>query len=175
VDEDDEVSPTSIMTKRQIITRATIYLTIGTAVITFFSDPMVGVITRFGVATSIPPFYVSFIVAPLASNASELIAAIIFASKQKKENMTLTMSSLYGAVTMNNTMCLGLFLALIAFQGLSWNFSAETIVIFLVTFVVGILQIYNFTFKTWYAFAILTLYPLSLIIVVILETAANWQ
>jgi len=175
-DEDDETSPTLNMTKRQIITRATIFLTVGTGVVTFFSDPMVGAITRFGTATGIPAFYVSFIVAPLASNASELIAAIIFASKRKKENMTLTMSSLYGAVTMNNTMCLGLFLALIAFQGLAWEFSAETIVIFLVTFIVGVVQTLNITFKTWHAFAILGLYPLSLLIVAILEIPAiNWK
>jgi len=175
-DEDDEASPTSTMTRRQIITRATILLSISTGIITFFSDPMVGAITRFGAATGIPPFYVSFIVAPIASNSSEFIAALIFASKKKKENMTLTMSSLYGAATMNNTMCLGLFLALIAFQGLSWQFSAETIVIFLVTFIVGLLQIQNITFKTWHAFAILGLYPLSLFIVAILEIPAiNWK
>jgi len=175
-DEEEETSPTSTMTVRQIITRATIFLAVGTGVVTFFSDPMVGAITRFGAATNIPAFYVSFIVAPLASNASELVAAIIFASKQKKENMTLTMSSLYGAATMNNTMCLGLFLALIAFQGLAWEFSAETIVIFLVTFIVGLLQILNVTFKAWHAFAVLGLYPLSLFIVAILEIpAVNWK
>jgi hypothetical protein len=33
----------------------------------------------------------------------------------------------YGAVTMNNTMCLGLFLVVVWYRGLAWNFSAEVI------------------------------------------------
>jgi len=172
----EEEPPTQEMTTKQIIIRSTILLTIGTVFVTVFSDPMVTSITQFAAATNISPFYVSFIVSPLASNASELIAALIFASKRKKENMSLTMSSLYGAATMNNTMCLGLFLALIAFQGLRWEFSAETIVIFITTFAVGIFNIYRTTFKVWQSFAVLLLYPLSLIIVIILELPAiGWQ
>jgi len=88
--------------------------------------------------------------------------------------MSLTMSSLYGAATMNNTMCLALFLALIAFQGLAWEFSAETIVIFLVTFAVGIIGSFKITFKVWVALAVLLLYPLSLGIVIILQVVAHW-
>jgi hypothetical protein len=31
----------------------------------------------------------------------------------------------YGAVTMNNTMCLGLFLLVVWYRGLAWDFSSE--------------------------------------------------
>lgn len=34
----------------------------------------------------------------------------------------------YGAVTMNNTMCLGLFLLVIYLKGLPWDYSSEVIV-----------------------------------------------
>ncbi len=34
----------------------------------------------------------------------------------------------YGAVTMNNTMCLGLFLLLVHIRGLFWDFTSEVIV-----------------------------------------------
>ena len=33
----------------------------------------------------------------------------------------------YGAVTMNNTMCLGLFLMVVAHRSLAWTFSSETV------------------------------------------------
>ena len=35
-------------------------------------------------------FYVSFVVTPLCSNASELVSSLIFASKKKKENISMT-------------------------------------------------------------------------------------
>jgi Ca2+/Na+ antiporter len=57
------------------------------------------------------PFFVSFIITPFCSNASELISSLIFASKKKVENASLTYSQLYGAATMNNTLCLGIFYA----------------------------------------------------------------
>ena len=33
----------------------------------------------------------------------------------------------YGAVTMNNTMCLGLFLMVVGHRSLAWTFSSETV------------------------------------------------
>ncbi len=32
---------------------------------------------------------------------------------------------MYGAVTMNNTLCLGLFLGIVYYRGLDWDFSSE--------------------------------------------------
>ena len=37
-------------------------------------------------------FYVSFVVTPLCSNASELVSSLVFASKKKKENVSMTFS-----------------------------------------------------------------------------------
>jgi hypothetical protein len=39
--------------------------------------------------TSIKPFYISFVLAPLASNASELLAAYKFALKKTKKTITV--------------------------------------------------------------------------------------
>ena len=60
----------------------------------------------------------------LASNASELVSSLHFAAKKRKKNISLTYSQVYGAVTMNNTMCLGLFMIVIHAQGLEWTFTS---------------------------------------------------
>ena len=52
--------------------------------------------------------------------------------------MVIGLSTLEGAGIMNNTFCLGIFYALIWAQKLSWNFSAEIIVIVLVEIIVGL-------------------------------------
>lgn len=43
-------------------------------------------------ASGIPAFYVAFCVTPFASNASELVSSIIFASRKQKKNISLTFS-----------------------------------------------------------------------------------
>ena len=41
---------------------------------------------------------------------------------------------------MNNTFCLGIFLALVFFKELAWEFSAETIAIIAVEIVIGLVS-----------------------------------
>ena len=73
---------------------------------------------------------------------------------------------------MNNTFCLGVFLALVFFKNLIWEFTAETVSIIFVE-----LALFLFTFKRTHtgldALLIVALYPLSLLVVWLLENVAN--
>ena len=66
-------------------------------------------------------FYVAFVLAPLASNASELIAAYSYAAKKTPRTIGIALSALTGAGSMNNTFCLGIFMGLVVFRGLAWQ------------------------------------------------------
>jgi len=157
------------------LAKSTGLLLVGTAFVAVFSDPMVDVITDFGKTTKIPAFYVSFIITPFCSNASEFISSLIFASRKRQENASITFSQLYGAATMNNTLSLGLFYMLIYFRGLDWSYSAETMAILFVTWIVGYFGATKRHFRLGYAPAIITLYFLSLALVFVLELPAiNW-
>eukprot|EP01048_Picozoa_sp_COSAG05_P033563 COSAG05_NODE_13532_length_426_cov_1.262997_1_plen_114_part_01 len=90
----------------------------GTSLVLLFSDPMVDCLSALGERTSISPFYISFVLAPLASNASELLAAYKFALKKTQATITVSLSQLEGAAIMNNTFCLGIFMVLIFLQNL---------------------------------------------------------
>lgn len=169
-EEEEEIDLTPI----QIGIKAFILLVIGTTLCTFFSDPMVEVINDFGKKIHIGAFFVSFIITPFCSNASELISSLIFASKMTKKNSSLTFSAIYGAATMNNTLGLGVFCALIFFRKLAWTFSAETVSILFVTVCVGIVGILFKTLRIFWAPLIFALYPFSIFLVWILEYAANW-
>merc|ERR1711959_164591 len=110
----------------------------GTLLVLLFSDPMVDVLfSEIGVRTDVPGFYISFVLAPLASNASELVAAYAYAQKRTMKSMTISLSTLEGAACMNNTFCLGIFYALVYFKGLAWTFKAETASIIGVQLAVG--------------------------------------
>ena len=112
----------------------------------------------------------SFILAPLASNASEFIASYFYALKKTKKTITISLSALEGAACMNNTFCLLIFMALIYFRGLAWQYSAETIVIVVVQIILSF-----FTKKsvntTADAVIILCIFPASVALVAGLEAA----
>jgi len=144
---------------------------IGTLLVLVFSDPMVDVLAQIGVVTGVPTFYVSFVLAPLASNASELVSSMKLASKKTSSSLTQSLQTLIGAACMNNTFCLGIFLFLIYYQGLAWKFTAETLTIFLVQFLVFLIVIASKvqTMKT--GVLIFLMYPVSLVFVFVLEKA----
>jgi len=176
-EEDDEVPEdlANLPPKRQklrILWRSAWMMGLGTGIVLLFSDPMVGVLNTLGDRFNINAFYVAFVLAPVASNASELIASINYATKKTKKTITISLGALEGAACMNNTFCLGIFLCLIYAKKLVWEFSAETIVIIVIE-----LALFGFSLKRTHrlleACIILSLYPLSIFLVWFLENVAG--
>eukprot|EP01026_Neomeris_dumetosa_P008572 TRINITY_DN1275_c0_g1_i4.p1 TRINITY_DN1275_c0_g1~~TRINITY_DN1275_c0_g1_i4.p1 ORF type:complete len:548 (-),score=94.07 TRINITY_DN1275_c0_g1_i4:558-2147(-) len=173
-EDDDEMDDVGEpLSPRMLVIVAILYLLLGTAICAVFSDPLVGSLSNFATVAGIPAFYVAFIVTPLASNASELVSSFKFAAKQRKKNISLTFSQVYGAVTMNNTLGLGLFLIIIYAQGIAWKFSSEVIAIMFVTFVMGLLGGLQRTFPMFVGFIAIGLYPLAILIVWVLDEVLN--
>ena len=81
-------------------------------------------------------------------------------------------AQLYGAATLNNTLCLGVFALLIYLKQLQWTFTAEVIVIILVEVVVGIVA-FKTTYKVVYGVVIGSLYILSIVLIVIMDNVYN--
>jgi Ca2+/Na+ antiporter len=153
---------------RNIMRRSFAMMLTGTALVLVFSDPMVDVLGDVGARIGVAPFYISFILAPLASNASELFAAYQYATKKTRKTVTISFSTLLGAAILNNTFVLAIFMALIYLKGLAWNFTAETISILFVELVMlHFSQKRVQTLRDGYI--ILALFPLSLVIVMVLE------
>jgi len=74
---------------------------LGTALVLVFSDPMVSVLQECGDRLGISPFYIAFVMAPLASNASELIASFKASQKKTAASITTSLQQLLGAAVMN--------------------------------------------------------------------------
>ncbi|XXQ37429.1 EF-hand domain-containing protein [Plasmodiophora brassicae] len=145
----------------QIQWKALRTLTFGAALVTLFSFPLVTTMAVFADKVGVSAFYVSFVVAPFASNASEVMAALQFATKRNSKGVSLMFGSLYGSANMNNTFALSIFLGLVAFRGLQWLFTAEVVVILFVTFAVG-MQGRRRTVRMYQAALVAALYPFSI-------------
>ncbi|CAN8077028.1 unnamed protein product [Agarophyton chilense] len=155
-----------------IMKRSFSMMATGTLLVLIFSDPMVGVMSEVGRRVGIPGFYISFILAPLASNASELIAAYSYALKKTRKTTTISLSTLLGAAIMNNTFVLAIFMVLITVKNLAWQFTAETISILTVEIVVFVFsQKRVMTLRD--GLFVLTMFPVSLLIVAFLENVVG--
>merc|ERR1719456_1121518 len=126
---------------------------------------MVDVLAQIGAVTGIPTFYVSFVLAPLASNASELVSSMKLAARKTQGSITASLQTLEGAACMNNTFCLGIFFILIFVQGLAWKFTAETMTIFFVQVLVFCLVMKGNTQTMREGLIIFACYPVSLVFV----------
>jgi len=160
--------------QKKIKMRAAWMMSFGTCLVLIFSDPLVECFNRWGNnVLGVSPFYVSFILAPLASNASELLAAYNYASKKTMKSITTSLSTLLGAACMNNTFCLAIFFFLIYAQGIAWQFTAETIAIVVSQWIIGALAIFKDTHTGQDACIIISIYPLTLVLVSLLESVGG--
>jgi len=155
--------------RRQILLKSAWQMGLGTLMVLVFSDPMVDVLAEIGNQSGIPSFYISFILAPLASNSSELVAAYNYAGRKTSKTITIALNTLEGAACMNNTFCLGIFMALVYFQGLAWKFTAETLTIIVVEFALAAIVLSSHNQRVIDALGIFLLFPGALAMVYILE------
>jgi hypothetical protein len=89
---------------------------------------------------------------------------------------SFSLSSLYGAVALNNTVSLGVFLGLVYFRGLNWDFSAETLATIIVVLAVCLKGAFTTTVRLWHALWVMSLYPISIILVIFLRSkVVEWD
>jgi len=178
-EEEEEVPDdlTHLSPKQQrlrIILRSSWMMGLGVLLFIIFSDPMVDVFSSLGYVIGVDPFYIAFVLGPLASNARVLVAALNFSRKKTIRTATIGCESLIGAACMNNTFCLSIFLLLIFCQKLAWRYSAETLSILFVELIMLVFAVQR-TQRLLYGIFIILLYPLSIGLVMFLEKVVHWN
>ncbi|KAL5729968.1 hypothetical protein ACHQM5_002855 [Ranunculus cassubicifolius] len=159
---------------RWIIAKASLLLLMGVCIAAIFAEPLVNTVNDLSTATSIPSFFISFVVLPVLMNSSEATSALIFASRKKKRTSSLTFSEIYGSVTIHNLLCVAVFLAIVYVRDLTWNFSAEVLIIVIVCVVMGLFSSFRTMFPLWTCVVAFALYPFSLVLVYVLDYIYGW-
>ncbi|KAD6794508.1 hypothetical protein E3N88_05404 [Mikania micrantha] len=145
--------------------KAIMLLVLGIAMLALLAEPLIHSVQNVSSAANIPSFFISFILVPLATNARAAISAIKTASKRNERTTSLTFSELYYGVFMNNVLGFSVLLAVIYFRGLAWDFSAEILVVLIVSIIMGMAASFRSKFPIWTSFIAYLFYPLSLIFV----------
>ncbi|KAK6917653.1 Sodium/calcium exchanger membrane region [Dillenia turbinata] len=156
-------------------TKATFLLVLGTAILSFLTLPLMESISEFASDINISSFAISYVIIPLALNSREAISMITTIRQKNKKDASLTLSEMYGAVFMNNMMGLTMFLLLVYIRDLSWDFSAEVLVVLIICAIMGIYSSISTKFPFWSSIIAFLLYPSSLLIIYILTAVFGWS
>ncbi|CAD7930745.1 unnamed protein product [Amoebophrya sp. A25] len=148
---------------------------VGTFFVVAFSDPMVDVLNELATRTSCPPFFVSFVLSPLVSNASELVAAYNYAKKKTVKSATISLSTLVGAACMNNTFCLGCLLFVLYISQLKWSFTCEIGTMVIAEVVIAYIVWTRSVHTMAMANAILMIFPLTMILTWVGNNVLGWS
>ncbi|KAL3633676.1 hypothetical protein CASFOL_022438 [Castilleja foliolosa] len=107
-------------------------------------------------------------VATSIAESASFVSAISESRKKKLQITFLTMSEIYGTVVMNNILGLIVLISLVYFRNLTWTFSAEVLIVLIVSAIVGSFASFNTVYPVWTSILAYFLYPLSLALVYIL-------
>lgn len=87
--------------------KAVLMLLLGTILAAVVADPLVDAVDNFSTATSIPTFFVSFVILPFVSS-SEIVSTLIFVSRKKQRSASLAYSEVQFYTTfVLNSNCMG--------------------------------------------------------------------
>uniref|UniRef100_A0A5B7A7E1 EF-hand domain-containing protein n=1 Tax=Davidia involucrata TaxID=16924 RepID=A0A5B7A7E1_DAVIN len=155
--------------------KAAYQLLLGTAILAILAQPIIRTVADFATSANISSFYIPYVVIPLALNYRRALSAITSARQKTQTAVSLTLSEIYGGVFMNNMMGLTIFLALVYIRNLSWDVSAEVLVVLIICTVMGIFTSFRTKFPLWTSFVACLLYPISLLLLYILTTVFGWS
>ncbi|KAF7149595.1 hypothetical protein RHSIM_Rhsim02G0139100 [Rhododendron simsii] len=155
--------------------KASFYLILGTVITVVLGMPLIEAVADFATTVNISSFAVSYVVIPLALNYRQALSTITSARKKSQKAISLTLSEIYGAVFMNNMMGLAMFLALVYIRNLSWDVSAEVLVVLVICTAMGVFTSVCTKFPIWTSFVAFLLYPISLLLLYVLTTVFGWS
>ncbi|KAI3973718.1 hypothetical protein MKX01_031138 [Papaver californicum] len=165
----------AIENKTKAACKAGLLLVIGLSLLSLLAEPLVEVVRDFSNSANIPSFFVSFVLLPVATNSRRAVTAISSASRKNPRTTSLTISEIYGSVFMNNVLGLIALLSIVYARDLEWNFSSEVLIILVICLIMGLISSFRTRFPIWLSLVAYLLYPLSLLMVYILNSVLQWH
>ncbi|KAH8518861.1 hypothetical protein H0E87_000644 [Populus deltoides] len=149
--------------------KAIMSMVLGAAILSVLAEPLTQSVQNFSEDAGIPSFFVSFVLAPLATNARAATSAITTACRKKSITTSLTFSEIYGGVFMNNVLGCSVLLFLVYARGLTWEFSAEVLVVLITCAIMCLAVSFRSDFPLWTSVMAFLLYPFSLFLVYVFK------
>ncbi|KZV51104.1 hypothetical protein F511_01896 [Dorcoceras hygrometricum] len=156
------------------ILNATFLLTLGIFMLCVLGEPLIKSVLGFAQAVNLSSFSISYLAIPFALNYGVAFQSITSARQKTQKSISLTLSSLYGGVFMNNIIGLIVFLTPVYARDLMSNVSAEVLVVLIICIVMTLLTCFRTKYPVWVGYLVLLLYPISLASVYVLTNVLGW-
>ncbi|KAK1557099.1 hypothetical protein Q3G72_017912 [Acer saccharum] len=147
--------------------KAGFLVSLGTAVTVLLTQPLMESLQELSTAVNIPSFFVSYVVIPLALSSRQALKTVTSARQKTENAASLTFSEIYGGVFMNNMMGLVIFLMLVYIRNISWDVSAEVLIVLIICTAMGVFASFSTKFPFWTSIVAYLLYPISLLLLFI--------
>ncbi|KAL3739958.1 hypothetical protein ACJRO7_021265 [Eucalyptus globulus] len=156
-------------------TKAGFLIIVGSGITVLLAGPLGDSFEEFGRAAGIRPFFISYVLIPLATSYRQVLAAVISVKKKTKRDISGALTEVYNGVFMNNVMGLATFLALVYIKDIAWDVPAEVLVVLLICTLMGFITSFCTKFQLWTCILSYALYPLSLLLLYILTSVLGWS
>ncbi|KAL6201375.1 hypothetical protein ACLB2K_025089 [Fragaria x ananassa] len=154
--------------------KAAYLLILGIGIMILLATPLMETIQDFSTAASIPSFFTSYVLIPLAINYGQALQLITSAQDKTENAVSLSLSEIYNGVFMNNVMGLTIFLALVYIRNLSWDVGAASLAVLIICSVMGVYTSFSTKFPFWTCILAYIMYPISLLMIYVLTTYLGW-
>ncbi|KAK3207018.1 hypothetical protein Dsin_021064 [Dipteronia sinensis] len=155
--------------------KAAFLVSLGTAVTVLLTQPLMESLQELSTAVNIPSFLVSYVVIPLALSSRQALKTVTSARQKTENAVSLTFSEIYGGVFMNNMMGLVIFLMLVYIRNISWDVSAEVLIVLINCTAMGVFASFSKKFPFWTSIVAYLMYPISLLLLFIFTEVLGWS
>ncbi|CAL0333737.1 unnamed protein product [Lupinus luteus] len=150
------------------------YVILGITMLSLLAEPLVHNVKNFSEKAGISSFFISFILVPIATNFREATTSIREASHKKRGNTSQTIYEIYESVFMNNILGFVVISSLIYMRNITWEFSADVLIVAIVCAVMGISVSFRSTFPLWTSFPAYAMYLVSLVLIFVLRDVLHY-
>ncbi|KAG9135982.1 hypothetical protein Leryth_015856 [Lithospermum erythrorhizon] len=118
---------------------------VGLSILILLARPLTMTTQQLSTAMGLPPLLISFVMIPAVMNSRRALEALFPPNVEKLDIASVTFRELYSGVAMNNTMGFLASVLIVFAKDLTWNYSAEVLIIFLVCAIIGFVS----SFRAW--------------------------
>ncbi|KAI3708340.1 hypothetical protein L2E82_37508 [Cichorium intybus] len=137
--------------------KSTLIVIFGLTMLTIFPEPLVGNVRQLSRSIKVKPFYISFILIPLATNARTAMVALKMACQRRPH---IPLSMIFSEV--RPSLFFFTIFTFSYFREFTWHFSMELLAIILNCAIVGVMWGFWQKFPGWVWLMVVILYTLSL-------------
>ena len=144
--------------------------------VSLFADPLVTVLLTQACEWGIPKVVASMLVPLLTSG--EVVSAYVFSREKRRGTTSMSFSSIFAAVSLNNSLVLFAFLMMLVSNDLEWRFEGESVAMLFLCVLIGVFALkrggvlggesysenLHATYSCFDAICVLAMYPLTAVV-----------